>query len=84
MSVGKNSISRISTSTTTKKKTTAPAAKVEKVEEVTPVETPVETAPAKKPAAKKPAAKKPAAKKTAKASGFVIYQVLDELPVHLL
>ena len=38
MSVGKNSISRISTSTTTKKKTTAPAAKVEKVEEVAVVE----------------------------------------------
>ena len=38
----------------------------------------------KKPAAKKTAAKKPAAKKAAKASGFVIYQVSDELPVHLL
>ena len=79
MSVGKNSISRISTSATTKKKVTAPAAKVEKVEEVVAVETPVETAPAKKPATKKPCAKK-----AAKASGFVIYQVSDELPVYLL
>ena len=78
MSVGKNSISRISTSTTTKKKTTAPAAKVEKVEEVTPVETPVEATPTKKPATKKPAAKK------TKATGFKIYQVSDELPVYLL
>ena len=56
-----------------------PGDKVEKVEEVAVVETPVETAPAKKPAAKKPCAKK-----AAKASGFVIYQVSDELPVHLL
>ena len=34
--------------------------------------------------AEKPAAKKPAAKKAAKASGFVIYQVSDELPYYLL
>ena len=55
-----------------------------RVAKVTPTEeAPVEVAETKAPA-KKPAAKKPCAKKAAKASGFVIYQVSDELPVHLL
>ena len=85
MSVGKNSISRISTASTTKK---APAKKpVEKVDtveaavEVVPAEE-VKAAPTKAPA-KKPAAKKAAPKK-AKSNAFKIYQVSDELPYYLL
>ncbi len=76
MSVGKSSISRISTSATTKKK--APA---KKPEAVAPVEEQVKVeaaAPAKKPAAKKAAPKK------VKSNAFKIYQVSDELPYYLL
>ena len=80
MSVGKNSISRISTTAT--KKPAPKAEKVEVVAEVAPVETaPVE--PVKAPA-KKPATKKPAAKKAPKTDAFKIYQVSDELPYYLL
>ena len=86
MSVGKNSISRISTASTAKKpaakKTAEKAPKVEKVEANAEVasteEIKVAPAPQKKPAAKKPA------KKAQKSSAFKIFQVTDELPYYLL
>ena len=76
MSVGKNSISRISAGTAPKKKAPAKPAP-----ELTPAAEEIKTevaAPAKKPAAKKTAPKK------VKSSGFKIYQVTDELPYYLL
>ena len=78
MSVGKNSISRISAGTAPKKKAPAKPAP-----ELTPAAEEIKTEVAAPTPAKKPAAKKTAPKKV-KSSGFKIYQVTDELPYYLL
>lgn len=96
MSVGKNSISRISKKDADPK-TVAEEVKVEVKTETAPAPaSPAKKAPAKKAPAKAPAAKaapksapkkpaaKPAAPKAAQATGFKIYQVTDELPYYLL
>jgi hypothetical protein len=78
MSVGKNSISRISAGTAPKKK--APA---KKSPELTPAVEEVKAEVAAPAPAKKPTAKKAAPKKV-KSNAFKIYQVSDELPYYLL
>ena len=78
MSVGKNSISRISAGTAPKKKAPAKPAP-----ELTPAAEEIKTEVAAPAPAKKPSAKKTAPKKV-KSNGFKIYQVTDELPYYLL